>query len=108
MASFGWKRRIGEKVSKATSQQFEAEAADDEDLADDDDANWVHATKRRKEILIEDCVKKSKELKDEGANLAENRSYSGSFLFFCKCVFSLIKCKLICMCTVPRQILQSS
>ncbi|KFQ28371.1 PREDICTED: tetratricopeptide repeat protein 33 [Merops nubicus] len=74
MASFGWKRKIGEKVSKATSQQFEAEAADDKDLADDD-ANWVHATKRRKEILLEDCVKKSKELKDEGANLAENRRY---------------------------------
>ncbi|NXN72726.1 TTC33 protein, partial [Himantopus himantopus] len=75
MASFGWKRKIGEKVSKATSQQFEAEAADDKGLADDDDANWVHATKRRKEILLEDCVKKSKELKDEGANLAENRRY---------------------------------
>ncbi|XP_075383538.1 tetratricopeptide repeat protein 33 isoform X1 [Mycteria americana] len=75
MASFGWKRKIGEKVSKATSQQFEAEAADDKDLADDDDANWVHATKRRKEILLEDCVKKSKELKDEGANLAEKRRY---------------------------------
>lgn len=76
MASFGWKRKIGEKVSKATSQQFEAEAADDKDLAADDaDANWVNATKRRKEILLEDCVKKSKELKDEGANLAENRRY---------------------------------
>uniref|UniRef100_A0A8B9MJY7 Tetratricopeptide repeat protein 33 n=1 Tax=Accipiter nisus TaxID=211598 RepID=A0A8B9MJY7_9AVES len=74
MASFGWKRKIGEKVSKATSQQFEAEAADDKDLADEDAANWVHATKRRKKILVEDCVKKSKELKDEGANLAEKRS----------------------------------
>lgn len=73
MASFGWKRKIGEKVSKATSQQFEAEAADDQDLGDDDDANWVHAAKRRREILLEDCVRKSKELKDEGANLAENR-----------------------------------
>ncbi|NXE35663.1 TTC33 protein, partial [Ptilorrhoa leucosticta] len=75
MASFGWKRKIGEKVSKATSQQFEAEAADDKDLGDDDDTNWVHAAKRRKEILLEDCVRKSKELKDEGANLAENRRY---------------------------------
>ncbi|XP_056370019.1 tetratricopeptide repeat protein 33 isoform X2 [Oenanthe melanoleuca] len=75
MASFGWKRKIGEKVSKATSQQFEAEAADDKDLGDDDDANWVLAAKRRKEVLLEDCVRKSKELKDEGANLAENRRY---------------------------------
>ncbi|NXY40725.1 TTC33 protein, partial [Ceuthmochares aereus] len=75
MASFGWKRKIGEKVSKATSQQFEAEAADDKDLSDSDDANWVHATKRRKEVLLEDCVKRSKQLKDEGASLAENRRY---------------------------------
>ncbi|XP_013816527.1 tetratricopeptide repeat protein 33 isoform X1 [Apteryx mantelli] len=75
MASFGWKRKIGEKVSKATSQQFEAEAADDKGLADDDEDNWVHATKRRKEVLLEDCMKKSKQLKDEGANLAENRRY---------------------------------
>ncbi|NWZ90534.1 TTC33 protein, partial [Nesospiza acunhae] len=75
MASFGWKRKIGEKVSKATSQQFEAEAADDKDLGDDDDATWVLAAKRRKEVLLEDCVRKSKELKDEGANLAENKRY---------------------------------
>lgn len=75
MASFGWKRRIGEKVSKATSQQFEAEAADDKDVTTEDDVNWVHAAKRRKEILLEDCVKKSKELKEEGANLAEKRRY---------------------------------
>ncbi|CAN8219817.1 unnamed protein product [Coccothraustes coccothraustes] len=75
MASFGWKRKIGEKVSKATSQQFEAEAADDKELGDDDDANWVLAAKRRKEVLLEDCVRKSKELKDEGANLAENKRY---------------------------------
>ncbi|NXC25512.1 TTC33 protein, partial [Campylorhamphus procurvoides] len=73
MASFGWKRRIGEKVSKATSQQFEAEAADEKDVADDDDGNWVHAAKRRKEILLED-------LKDEGADLAENRRYREAIL----------------------------
>ncbi|XP_052631502.1 5'-AMP-activated protein kinase catalytic subunit alpha-1-like isoform X1 [Harpia harpyja] len=77
MASFEWKRKIGEKVSKAASQQFEAEAGDDKDLVDDDDdVNWVHATKRRKEILLEDCVKKSKQLKDESASLAENRRWS--------------------------------
>uniref|UniRef100_A0A8C0GQP0 Tetratricopeptide repeat domain 33 n=1 Tax=Chelonoidis abingdonii TaxID=106734 RepID=A0A8C0GQP0_CHEAB len=76
MASFGWKRKIGEKVSKATSQQFEAEAADDKGLVDnDDDVDWLHATKRRKEILLEDCMEKSKQLKDEGARLAENRRH---------------------------------
>ncbi|XP_021565429.1 tetratricopeptide repeat protein 33 isoform X2 [Carlito syrichta] len=75
MASFGWKRKIGEKVSKVTSQQFEAEAADEKDVSDNDEGNWLHAIKRRKEILLEDCAEKSKQLKDEGANLAENKRY---------------------------------
>lgn len=75
MASFGWKRKIGEKVSRATSQQFEAEAADEKGPGGDEDEDWVHASKRRKEVLLEDCVKKSKRLKDEGASLAENRRY---------------------------------
>uniref|UniRef100_A0A9L0SN87 Tetratricopeptide repeat domain 33 n=1 Tax=Equus caballus TaxID=9796 RepID=A0A9L0SN87_HORSE len=73
MASFGWKRKIGEKVSKATSQQFEAEAADEKDVAENDEGTWLHAIKRRKEILLEGCAEKSKQLKDEGANLAENK-----------------------------------
>ncbi|XP_052526345.1 tetratricopeptide repeat protein 33 isoform X2 [Tympanuchus pallidicinctus] len=77
MASFGWKRKIGEKVSRATSQQFEAEAADEKSPGSDEDEDWVHATKRRKEVLLEDCIKKSKQLKDEGASLAENRRKSG-------------------------------
>ncbi|XP_075397083.1 tetratricopeptide repeat protein 33 [Tenrec ecaudatus] len=75
MASFGWKRKIGEKVSKVTSQQFEAEAADEKDVGENDEGNWLHATKRRKEILLEDCAEKSKQLKEEGANLAENKRY---------------------------------
>ncbi|NXD09068.1 TTC33 protein, partial [Nothocercus nigrocapillus] len=75
MASFGWKRKIGEKVSKATSQQFEAEAADDTSQVEDEEDNWVHAAKRRKEVLLEDCLRKSKQLKEEGANLAENSRY---------------------------------
>uniref|UniRef100_A0A8C2MLV9 Tetratricopeptide repeat domain 33 n=1 Tax=Cricetulus griseus TaxID=10029 RepID=A0A8C2MLV9_CRIGR len=69
MASFGWKRKIGEKVSKATSQQFEAEAADEKDAAENEDGSWVHASKRRKETLQEGCKQKSKQLKDEGASL---------------------------------------
>ncbi|XP_012863844.1 tetratricopeptide repeat protein 33 [Echinops telfairi] len=75
MASFGWKRKIGEKVSKVTSQQFEAEAADEKDVGENDEGNWLPATKRRKEILLEDCAEKSKQLKEEGANLAENKRY---------------------------------
>ena len=75
MASFGWKRKIGEKVSKVTSQQFEAEAADEKDAVENDEGNWLHAIKRRKEILLEGCAEKSKQLKDEGATLAENKRY---------------------------------
>uniref|UniRef100_A0A8B9BMY0 Uncharacterized protein n=1 Tax=Anser brachyrhynchus TaxID=132585 RepID=A0A8B9BMY0_9AVES len=76
MASFGWKRRIGEKVSRATSRQFEADAADDRGLAgEEDDEGWVLAAKRRKEGLVGGCVEKSRRLKDEGASLAENRRY---------------------------------
>uniref|UniRef100_A0A8C3PGT8 Uncharacterized protein n=1 Tax=Calidris pygmaea TaxID=425635 RepID=A0A8C3PGT8_9CHAR len=57
MVSFERKRKIGEKVSKVISQKFEAEAGDDKDLVDDDDVNWVHATKK-KGILLEDCKEK--------------------------------------------------
>lgn len=81
MASFGWKRKIGEKVSKATSQQFEAEAADEKDAAENEDGNWLHASKRRKETLQEGCKQRSKQLKDEGAHLAENK----------RCVFGFFK-----------------
>ncbi|PNJ67098.1 TTC33 isoform 1 [Pongo abelii] len=86
MASFGWKRKIGEKVSKVTSQQFEAEAADEKDVVDNDEGNWLHAIKRRKEILLEGCAEKSKQLKDEGASLAENkRGFRFCFLLIVSC-----------------------
>lgn len=75
MASFGWKRKIGEKVSRATSQQFEAEAADEKGAGESEDGNWLHASKRRKETLQEGCKQRSKQLKDEGAHLAENKRY---------------------------------
>ncbi|XP_008840318.1 tetratricopeptide repeat protein 33 isoform X2 [Nannospalax galili] len=75
MASFGWKRKIGEKVSKATSQQFEAEAADEKAGGENENGSWLHASKRRKETLQEGCAQKSKQLKDEGASLAENKRY---------------------------------
>ncbi|KAM9338327.1 tetratricopeptide repeat protein 33 [Symphorus nematophorus] len=73
MASFGWKRKVGEKVSKSVLQQFEAEAekAGDDGPSHDEDVDWLHAIKRRREILLEDCAAKSRRLKDEGAHLAE-------------------------------------
>lgn len=74
MASFGWKRKVGEKVSKSVVQQFEAEAEKVETAdgcRDDDEVDWLHAIKRRREILLDDCAAKSKRLTDEGALLAE-------------------------------------
>lgn len=73
MASFGWKRKVGEKVSKSVVQHFEAEAerAPDEDAPEKESVDWLHAIKRRRGILLEDCAAKSKRLKDEGAHLAE-------------------------------------
>ncbi|XP_029921287.1 tetratricopeptide repeat protein 33 [Myripristis murdjan] len=78
MASFGWKRKAGEKVSKSIVRQFEAEAGkagddddDDDEACANDEVDWLHAIKRRREVLLEDCSAKSKRLKDEGALLAE-------------------------------------
>ncbi|XP_047424909.1 tetratricopeptide repeat protein 33 isoform X2 [Mugil cephalus] len=73
MASFGWKRKAGEKVSKSVVQQFEAEAEKPEDGGGgpDEDVDWLHAIKRRREVMLDDCASKSKRLKDEGALLAE-------------------------------------
>ncbi|XP_028917052.1 tetratricopeptide repeat protein 33 isoform X1 [Ornithorhynchus anatinus] len=75
MASFGWKRKIGERVSKTSSRRFEAEAADEKGPADGEEADWIRAAKRRKEILLEDRAQRSKRLREEGATLAENRRY---------------------------------
>ncbi|KAM6903091.1 tetratricopeptide repeat protein 33 [Xenentodon cancila] len=73
MASFGWKRKIGEKVSKSVVQQFEAETekAEEDGPGQNKDVDWLGAIKRRREVLLEDCDQKSKRLKDEGAQLAE-------------------------------------
>lgn len=73
MASFGWKRKVGERVSKTTVQQFqqESEQVDDEDDVEKEGVDWLHVIKRRREVLLEDCAAKSKRLKDEGTLLAE-------------------------------------
>uniref|UniRef100_A0A3P9QDK8 Tetratricopeptide repeat domain 33 n=2 Tax=Poecilia reticulata TaxID=8081 RepID=A0A3P9QDK8_POERE len=74
MASFGWKRKIGEKVSKSVVQQFETEderTEGDGEAGQDEEVDWLHAIKRKREILLEDCAAKSKRLKEEGTLLAE-------------------------------------
>ncbi|XP_072272736.1 tetratricopeptide repeat protein 33 [Pyxicephalus adspersus] len=76
MASFGWKRKIGEKVSKETSQNFKKDSAEEDGVIKTDDVDWIHSVKRKKEILFENNIAKSKRLKDEGALLALNGRYS--------------------------------
>ncbi|XP_015257617.1 PREDICTED: tetratricopeptide repeat protein 33 [Cyprinodon variegatus] len=74
MASFGWKRKIGERVSKSVVEQFEAEEERSEGNSEvdrDEEVDWLHAIKRKKEILLEDCAAKSMRLKEEGTRLAE-------------------------------------
>nr|XP_020490325.1 tetratricopeptide repeat protein 33 [Labrus bergylta] len=77
MASFGWKRKVGEKVSKSVVKTFEAEEEKQKagDVGpgrdEEEEVDWLHAIKRRREILLEDCAAKSKRLKDEAALLAE-------------------------------------
>lgn len=76
MASFGWKRKVGEKVSRSVVRQFEAEEEKAEADGggrdeEEEEVDWLHAIKRRREILLEDCAAKSRRLKDEGALLAE-------------------------------------
>ncbi|XP_029025526.1 tetratricopeptide repeat protein 33 [Betta splendens] len=78
MASFGWKRKAGEKVSKSAVQQFEAEEERTKSTEGGGDGggggegvDWLHAVKRRRQVLLEDCAAKSGRLKDEGALLAE-------------------------------------
>ncbi|XP_056401963.1 tetratricopeptide repeat protein 33 isoform X2 [Hyla sarda] len=72
MASFGWKRKIGERVSKVTSQNFEKESADEVAGLESHDVDWIHSIKRKKKLLLEDNISKSKQLKEEGALLALN------------------------------------
>lgn len=73
MASFGWKRKVGERVSKTTVEQFQqdSEKVEDEGDVEKEGVDWLHVIKRRREVLLEDCAVKSKRLKDEGALLAE-------------------------------------
>lgn len=76
MASFGWKRKVGERVSRSVVRQFEAEEEKTEGDGggggeEEEEVDWLHAVKRRREVLLEDCAAKSRRLKDEGALLAE-------------------------------------
>ncbi|XP_077478511.1 tetratricopeptide repeat protein 33 [Stigmatopora argus] len=78
MASFGWKRKAGEKVSKSAAQQFEDSSvpkAMDRDDNVGSGPDWQQAVKRRRVVLLEDCAAKSQTLKEEGAALAQQNRH---------------------------------
>ena len=71
MTTFGWKRKVGERVSKRASSAFEESAASDEDPAiADGEVDWLHMVPKRRAIQLEDGVSKANRLREEGAILA--------------------------------------
>lgn len=74
--SFGWKRKIGQQVSKTASKAFENESAAEEDHREDID--WLTATKipkRSTVISLEDTAAKVSRLVKEGTTLADAERY---------------------------------
>lgn len=66
MTSFGWKRKLGGKVSK----NFEKNSKDNHDNLEEVD--WLTLAPKRKLICLEDGRAKSERLKQEGGVLAES------------------------------------
>ncbi|XP_072024049.1 tetratricopeptide repeat protein 33-like [Amphiura filiformis] len=80
MTSFGWKRKIGDNVSKNATNKFQevtgTQETEEEDEVEDGDAlKWLEVAKKRKLLLLEDARAKSLRLKDEGTVLAEAERY---------------------------------
>ncbi|XP_033096797.1 tetratricopeptide repeat protein 33-like [Anneissia japonica] len=75
MTSFGWKRKIGEHVSKSSALAFKGNTGAHE--TEDEECNvfdWLDTNKRFK-ISLEDASSKSKRLIQEGNTLAEAERY---------------------------------
>lgn len=49
----------------------ETEKAEEEGPNREEHVDWLHVTKKRREVLLEDCGAQSRRLKDEGSQLAE-------------------------------------
>ena len=72
MTSFGWKRKLGAKLSKEASSKFESLGpTEDEGGLESSDGPWEAFSKKRRVNLLEDAASKSKRLKAEGEILAE-------------------------------------
>lgn len=79
MTSFGWKRKIGEKISRTASAAFQADAEEDEDELDDGQVDWLTLAPKRTigdgNPILEDTVCKSDRLRQEGNALCEAERY---------------------------------
>ncbi|XP_029639832.1 tetratricopeptide repeat protein 33 [Octopus sinensis] len=72
MTSFGWKRKIGEKVSRSVSTVFQPDETDEDNF--DDEVDWLTLAPKRS-LILEDAVIKSARLKEEGTTLCEAERY---------------------------------
>ena len=74
MTSFGWKRKRG--LTSSAAAMFTEDGEYEEGAGfEEDDVDWFSAAKRRRTILLEDSIAKSKRLMEEGVILAENERY---------------------------------
>ncbi|XP_066298183.1 tetratricopeptide repeat protein 33-like isoform X1 [Branchiostoma lanceolatum] len=77
MTSFGWKRKVGENVTKPPSAFSPGEQLENEHEVNPDEVDWLHAVKIRRAVdgLLEDGLTKANRLKQEGCLLAESQRY---------------------------------
>ena len=74
MASrFGWKKRKRQLSANDVPAPFKDE--NEEDQLEGGSVDWLVVAKRRKILLLEDNLAKSKRLQEEGVILAENGRY---------------------------------
>lgn len=70
---FGWKRKLGDRVSKEASNTFSNDAEDEKSQEiSNDDIDWLTLVPIRKNMRLEDAIGKSSRLKEEGTVLAES------------------------------------
>jgi tetratricopeptide (TPR) repeat protein len=76
MTSFGWKRKIGATVSKASSKAFEEDSKDEDVSAlESGEIDWLHLAATKKVFTLEDAESKSKRLQSEGTLLADDERF---------------------------------
>ena len=71
---FGWKRKVGEQISRSASAAFERETKNDDDVIESGDVDWLTLVpvNKKRVIGLEDNVTKAQRLIREGAMLAES------------------------------------